>query len=143
MSHNAGFEQVEAPTRMGVYGITSRATANSVYKRYRTWFREKYGDAAKPLSFPDWMRWAKSRGIVKSADGDPNEVNIEAEDGEVGRAPEDMVPELTNVNRAGRYIAGAILFLSVASIIYFLLPTPAVAQPQAGPALAPAPAPTV
>lgn len=140
MSHNDGFGQVEAPQQMGAYGYVNRASANSLYKRYKKFFHEKYGRENNPMSFPDWMRWAKSRGIVKSADGDPNEVYIEAENGMVEQAPEDMVPDLTKVNRMGRYIAGAILFFSVVGIIYFLLPTP-VAQP-AGPAPMPSPAPT-
>lgn len=112
---------------MGAYGYVNRATANTLYKRYKKWFIEKYGTAAKPLSFSDWLKWAKHKGIVQSADGDPNEVNIEADDSEVKQVPEDISKELTKPSGIGRGIAVGILFFSTIGIIAALMPS---SQPQ-------------
>ena len=110
---------------MGAYGVTNRATANSLYKRYKKWFKDTYGDAAAPMSFPNWLERAKRKGIVKSADGgDPTEVNIEADNGEVKVSPDVSKEVASTKNRMGRAIAATVLLLSMTAIIVMLIPTP-------------------
>ena len=48
------------------YGNVNRATANSMYKSYVGWFQKTYGNQNKPLSFKEWMNWAKNRGMLNA-----------------------------------------------------------------------------
>ena len=52
------------PTHYGYYGDVNGITVNQMYARYLKWFIGKYGNEKQPLSFRDWIVWAKRSGVV-------------------------------------------------------------------------------
>ena len=68
-------ESVEAVTHNGRYGNVQNASPNHLYKKYVAWAGDKSG---KPLSFKEWLKWAKNKGMVKNMSVDGEEVAIEA-----------------------------------------------------------------
>mgnify|MGYP001563092695 CR=1 FL=1 len=68
-------ESVEAVTYNGCYGNVRNTSPNHMYKKYVEWAGDKSG---KPLSFKEWLRWAKNKGMVKNMSVDGEEEAIEA-----------------------------------------------------------------
>jgi len=46
-----------------------------MYKNYRIWHRDNYGSAKEPLSFREWLQWAKNKKYVRTqnANGAPTQ----------------------------------------------------------------------
>ena len=40
-----------------------------MYKRYLGWFMEKYGTSKTPLTFKEWLVWARRKNLVLNTDG--------------------------------------------------------------------------
>ena len=59
---------VNAEQHMGQYGNVSRASANTLYKKYVSWMGDT-NPKEKVLSFKEWMNWAKTKGGIFSATG--------------------------------------------------------------------------
>lgn len=53
--------KVKSSSRKGDYGDTNGKSANSLYKSYKNYM---ISVGKSPLSFPDWIKWAKEKGIV-------------------------------------------------------------------------------
>lgn len=45
----------------GNYGNTQGQSANSLYKKYKTWIEDQ---GKIPMDFKPWLKWAKEKGII-------------------------------------------------------------------------------
>lgn len=92
---------VVPPTFYGYYGNVDVNSPNRLYKRYLKWFAEKYGTSKMPLSFRNWIKWAKTRGVI-NADGETSEEQKE---------------EIKKAMSVDRKIAIAALFVTTIGVI--------------------------
>lgn len=81
------------------------ASPNSMYKNYRKWFDDKYGNTKTPLRFKEWLQWAQSKGKVKNADG---EAEVTAK---------DVLAAVKQSHNTGKKIAVFSLLLSIVGIM--------------------------
>lgn len=113
--------KVDANERKGHYGNTTGMTVNDMYKNYQAWFSAKYPSPAIPLSFREWLRWAQNKGLIKpkvmKVEGDESNQDLSSSDAE---NTEIVLPMRFNkpTNRTGKILAGTILFVSLAFLIY-------------------------
>lgn len=90
----SGIENVEVKEHKGNYGDTKNASANSLYKSYKSYVLSK---KQQPLSFPEWISWAKEKGILPNtfkAEGvkeDVEESEVEKVAEAVGRSTKVVV----------------------------------------------------
>ena len=54
-------EKAKAKEHKGSYGNTKGKSANALYKSYKTHVMDK---GKTPMSFPDWLKWAKDKGVI-------------------------------------------------------------------------------
>lgn len=68
-------DEISAPVSHGYYGVVNGLSANALYNKYLAWFKEKYKDSDKPLTFKEWLLWAKNKGMIKTyqSDGEQSE----------------------------------------------------------------------
>lgn len=74
-------EKVQTKEHKGNYGNTKGRSANDLYKSYVSYCED---NNKKPLAFPDWIKWAKSKGVVPqnlNADAATDSNEEKAEDG--------------------------------------------------------------
>lgn len=71
------YDDVVIPAEYGYYGDINGVSANAMYNRYLAWFIGKYGNSKSPLHFKEWIKWAKSKGLVLNANA---ETSAEAKD---------------------------------------------------------------
>lgn len=104
------FQTVAVPYGYGPRRYRDKSP-NRLYKEYLLWFIEKYGPRSKerPLSFKQWLKWAKKKGIVPqwSADGDGTEE---------GQEPAEDKMEMTGVD-VKRIIKISILGVSAVLVL--------------------------
>lgn len=100
-------ENVEVKEHKGNYGDTKNASANSLYKSYKDYV---VGKGQKPLSFQDWIKWAKEKNIL------PN--NFKAEGEEVQETEVEKVAEA--VGKSTKVVVTVILVSAALLIAYNL-----------------------
>lgn len=70
-----GYERIVVPYAYGYYGTES--TPNRMYKKYLSWFMAKYGTSKTPLTFKQWLKWAKDKGMLTSYMGGDGTEQVE------------------------------------------------------------------
>ena len=88
-------------------------SAQFLYKNYKTWVKLNKPNE-KPLSFKDWIKWAKSKGIVK---GDYSADASYGVDDKITMVPEVTQKPVTIVKNTGRTIAKAFIWISIIGIV--------------------------
>lgn len=51
------------------YGEVKKLSTQQLYRNYASWMKEKQPNVV-PMSFREWITWAKQKGIVKSFGAD-------------------------------------------------------------------------
>lgn len=101
-------EIVEPNKVSETYKKIDGASPNALYKRYVAWHQEKYQNTKAPLSFKNWINWAKNKSLINQ--------NTQNADGEQTIGEEVLVEVKNKRNKivlvlAGIAIAGLIIGL--------------------------------
>mgnify|MGYP000630873155 CR=1 FL=1 len=96
-------EKVQPNENKGQYGNTQGKSPNSLYKKYKTWAED---NGKSPMSFPQWMKWAQDKGLVKG--------NYSADAVTDDKQKEDVTPPA----KSNKKIIVGLLLVSLAFGIY-------------------------
>lgn len=104
-----GMENVEVKEHKGNYGDTKNASANKLYKSYKSYVLSK---KKQPLAFPAWIAWAKENGIL------PNTFSAEGAKEEVEESEVEKVAEA--VGRSTKVVV-TVIVVSIALYLAYNL----------------------
>lgn len=65
MSFDKDINNIDSNRVNSKYGDVKNQSANALYENYCTWMKEKQ-PGAKILSFKEWIKWAKTKGLIKN-----------------------------------------------------------------------------
>ena len=108
--NDAGLDMVNAVQHYGFYSDAGNQSPNRLWRMYLSEHDKRYGSTKRPLSFKQWIGWAKEQELVKKykadAEAERQEKEAVAETEQIEKA----------VNNTGRNIAIAITILALAGL---------------------------
>ena|SRR3990167_730840 len=98
---------VVVPSVYGYYGDVEGVSPNQMYNRYLVGFMKKYGTSKTPLTFKEWIKWAKNKGLVDKYNADGTSTQETKED------TSDVDEKMKKAKKA----IGWVVFAGVAALI--------------------------
>lgn len=103
--NDAGLSMVNAVQNYGFYSDAVNESPNKLWRMYLSEHDKRYGSTRRPLSFKQWIEWAKEQELVKKYN-----VDAEAEKQKEEVKETERIEKV--VNNTGRNIAFAITILA-------------------------------
>lgn len=104
-------ENVDVENKSEIFANVGKSGANKLYKEYVKWFKKQNGEDKEPMSFCQFLDWAKDRDIITPKAFDAN-AGVAPGKMDEAEKPKESAPTFD-----GKKIISRLLLFSLSAVV--------------------------